>query len=378
MPSVSGRTEARRCLGSIEGHGDGPTLIVIGALHGNEPAGATALLRIVKDLETNGGVTNGRFVALVGNIAALAANQRFINRDLNRNWNRPRLQGRHAKPPSAEDREQQELSDVIDTTISASRGDVYLLDLHTTSAHSPPFTVFADTLKSRGFARHLPTIILLGVEEHLEGTLVDHFAARGFAAAAVEGGQHEDANSVDALEEAVRIALGYLRIVPRFNALTVTGLLDRSPVKLPRVLEIRVRHDIQDGDGFRMHPGFKGFEPVKHGQLLAADRSGEIRAPQDGYLIMPLYQRQGEEGFFIAKPVWRVWLHLSRVLRSARVDRIVHWLPGVRKDPTQPGLYRVNRRIARWFAMEILHLLGFRKLRDGDELLVASRLDNRR
>jgi len=311
---------------------------------------------------------------------ALAANRRFIDGDLNRHWNRPRIEGqaRNGNKCCVEDRERQELSDAIDHAISDSRGDVYMLDLHTTSGNGPPFTVFADTLRSRGFARRLPTTIILGVEEHLEGTLVDHFAARGYAAAAVEGGQHEDARSIDALEEAVRIALGHLRIIHKTKVPSKKALLGRSRLGLPRALEIGARHPVEDGDGFRMHPGFRGFELVKQGQILAADRSGEIHAPRDGYLVMPLYQEQGDDGFFIADPVWRVWLYLSRVLRSVRVDRIVHWLPGVRKDPTQPGLYRVNRRVARWFALDILHLLGFKKLKDGDELLVASRLDSRR
>ena len=197
-------------------------------------------------------------------------------------------------------------------------------------------------------------------------------------AAAVEGGQHNDARSVDALEVAVRIALQHLRMIRGDKTRPSTRILDHSASGLPRALEIRVRHDVKPDDGFRMHPGFRGFELVKAGQLLAVDKSGEIRAPRDGYLVMPLYQEQGDDGFFIADSVWRFWLFLSRLLRSARVDRVVHLLPGVKRDPTQPGLYRVNRRVARWFALEVLHLLGFKKLQDGDELLVASRLANRR
>ena len=169
-------------IGKIQGQSPGPTLITIGSLHGNEPAGAAALKRIVADLEANGGLVSGKLVALVGNLPALATNRRFIDEDLNRNWNRPRMVGqRPGKSASVEDLEQIELSNAIDTAIAEAQGDVYVLDLHTTSSHGPPFTVFADTLKSRGFARRLPTTIILGVEEHLEGTLVDHLAARGYA-----------------------------------------------------------------------------------------------------------------------------------------------------------------------------------------------------
>jgi len=53
-PSIPVVTAAERCLGSIDGHEPGPTLLAIGALHGNEPAGVAALQRIVEDLSTNG------------------------------------------------------------------------------------------------------------------------------------------------------------------------------------------------------------------------------------------------------------------------------------------------------------------------------------
>ncbi len=39
-----------------------------------------------------------------------------------------------------------------------------------------------------------------------------------------------------------------------------------------------------------MEPGFRNIDRARKGQLLARDRSGEIRAPADGMVILPLYQ----------------------------------------------------------------------------------------
>jgi succinylglutamate desuccinylase len=55
-----------------------------------------------------------------------------------------------------------------------------------------------------------------------------------------------------------------------------------------------------------MLPGFRNFDPVREGQLLA--RSGpqlarEVRAPWSGTLIMPRYQGQGLDGFFLGRAV---------------------------------------------------------------------------
>ena len=35
--------------------------------------------------------------------------------------------------------------------------------------------------------------------------------------------------------------------------------------------------------------------------LLAEDRRGLIRAREAGYVLLPLYQAQGSDGFFIAR-----------------------------------------------------------------------------
>jgi hypothetical protein len=36
-------------------------------------------------------------------------------------------------------------------------------------------------------------------------------------------------------------------------------------------------------------------------------------------------------------------------------------LPGVRPIPEQPGTFLVDRRVARWKARQVFHLLGYRR-----------------
>jgi succinylglutamate desuccinylase len=50
-----------------------------------------------------------------------------------------------------------------------------------------------------------------------------------------------------------------------------------------------------------MHPGFTNFQKVKKGELLAHDNKGEIICPHVGLILMPLYQKQGEDGFFLIR-----------------------------------------------------------------------------
>ena len=61
-------------------------------------------------------------------------------------------------------------------------------------------------------------------------------------------------------------------------------------------------------------------------------------------------------------------------LRSAHATRIAKWLPGVAQDPNDPDVLRVDRTIARLFALQFFHLLGFRSVKDeGDTLVVRRR-----
>jgi hypothetical protein len=89
---------------------------------------------------------------------------------------------------------------------------------------------------------------------------------------------------------------------------------------------------------------------------------------------MPLYQKLGNDGFFVAQRVQSFWLALSALLRILRAGRIAHWLPGVSRVKDDPFALSVDRRVARYYALPILHLLGFRRRSDeGDRLTVERR-----
>ena len=60
-------------------------------------------------------------------------------------------------------------------------------------------------------------------------------------------------------------------------------------------------HSITPEDDFRMVPDYKNFQEVKSGEILAYDRHGPIKAVDDGMILMPLYQEQGEDGFFLIR-----------------------------------------------------------------------------
>lgn len=367
-----------RRLGEHRGSSPGPTLVVIGALHGNEPAGPAALRAVLGRLERERPPFAGRLIGLVGNRRALAAGARYLGRDLNRSWSPEALAAVVAggRASSPEDLELAELVAEVAPLVAEAREPVVFLDLHSTSAPGTPFVCMSDVLRNREIAFALPVPILLGIEEAIDGAFMGYFTELGHVAVAIEGGQHDDPATVDRLEAAIWLALvaaGALAgdDVPDLDA--CRSRLASAAEGLPRVLEVRERHPVHPMDGFQMKPGFRNLDPVTRGTLLAADVRGEIRARESGYLLMPLYQSQGSDGFFLARRVAPFWLRLSARLRRWRADRWLGALPGVRRDPEERDRLLVDPRVARFQTINLFHLLGYRRVRDRGELLVFSR-----
>src|SRR5690606_5346604 len=76
----------KREIGRYDQNKSGVTVIAIGGMHGNEPAGVTALEKVFEYLHEHQPRFNGRLVGFAGNLKALELGERFIDRDLNRMW----------------------------------------------------------------------------------------------------------------------------------------------------------------------------------------------------------------------------------------------------------------------------------------------------
>ena len=360
-----------RLLGRI-GKPDGPTLICLGGIHGNEPAGFLALRRFFQKIAAQDGF-GGRVIGLSGNRRALARNRRFVDQDLNRIWIPEQMA---EESLAAEHDELLEIAQEIRAVLETCTGRTYFLDLHTTSGPGLAFAFLENTLPNHKFAFEFPVPIVLGAEEELPGTLVQYLCDLGLTTLGFEAGQHEDPVSVERAEAAIWIAMeasGILKPGARPEVEEARRTLTESSQSLPRIVEMRYRKPVEPGDQFQMAPGFASFQTIKEGQLMAHDRESPIHAATDGFLLMPLYQEQGQEGYFIVRPVRAFWLALSAKLRQLGFERFLHWLPGVRRHPDIPGAFVVDQRTARWFAMELFHLLGFRRRGEKDRFLIMSR-----
>ena len=379
LPRVLGVHPAR-------GEARGTLLFVVGGVHGNEPAGVRAIRSVFAEIERRGLAVAGRVVGLVGNARALAQGKRFLATDLNRLWTDERMRALRASSEPMRDPEALEqvaLLEAFEEHLAGSWERVILFDLHSTSAGGAPFTIISDTLQNRPPAFALPVPVLLGLEERIEGTLLSWFADLGHVALCLEGGQNELFSTVEHHVAALWLTLVSCGLVCAEDVPELAAhraRLENSARNLPAVVELRYRYGIAAGAHFEMKPGFQNFQPVRRGEVLARVDPGsgerEIQSPLAGRLLMPRYQALGDDGFFLGREVRPFWLWLSGWLRRAGLAWVPRALPGVRRDPARAGELVVDRRIARWLTVEVLHLFGYRwRSREGRKVRFVRRRD---
>ncbi len=297
--SLPSSVQVPRLLGEFKGALNGPNHIFIAGIHGNEPSGVLAMQRILAQLEEIRPNFHGSLLSVSGNRQALERGERYVDIDLNRIWHRD------ANPaqPLAEESEKTALLEVIVPYMSSDK-PTFFFDLHSTSSESIPFIVLCDSPGNREITEGMPVPIILGLEKYMEGTLFNYLTKEGFTSVIFEGGQHLAPSSVDFHESFVWLMLertGALNNenIPNYNTHRerLTEVSGANILKFESVF----RHALIDRDGFKMEPGFVNFEAIDEGQLLAYNSFGPIYAKNRGRIFMPLYQKQGDDGFFIIR-----------------------------------------------------------------------------
>jgi hypothetical protein len=364
-----------RVIGHRTGGAPGRTLILVGGLHGNEPAGVEALRRVFARLPESSEL-RGEVLAVAGNVSALERGVRYVDTDLNRGWWPESLDAGDV-PGSVEDAERRALLATMSPVLDRAPSAPIVVDLHTTSGETPPFATLGDTLRNRRFAFAFPLPVVLGLEEQLAATFLEYVNNLGCVTVGFEGGRHEDPAAVDHLEAVSWIALVTAGIVRRHDVPPPDpwAFLEDVSRGRPAVVEVLYRHAVPADRSFVMERGYRSFQEIRAGERLGAwVDGGPVLAPEAGRILMPLYQDQGDDGFFIIRDVRRAWLRLSAFLRRIGADRVAPALPGVRRHPYMAGAVVIDRRIARWYTVEVFHLLGFRRrIESGPELIMARR-----
>lgn len=299
----------------------GKSLIVLGAVHGNETCGTQAIRRVIGELESGqlnliaGSVT---FVPAT-NPLAYAHHRRMGDRNLNRNL------APTDTPAEFEDQIANWLCPLL------AQHDV-LLDLHSFHTAGQPFVMLGpedNTGTLEPFARAAEETALalrLGVQRFVDGWLDTYAAgvarrvaagvssaeadarygvgttefmrAHGGIALTLECGQHDDPAAPEVAWRAIHHTLAHLGLsdapapepVSQTEALRLYTVIDRAHAD----------------DAFARH--WASFDPVNAGDLIGTRHDGTpVTAEADGYVVFPNPAAQpGQEWFYLAKRSARV------------------------------------------------------------------------
>lgn len=374
--------EYPRVIGRLKARAPGPTVIAIGGMHGNEPSGVVALKQLVERMDREELLRSGEFIALTGNIGALKKGKRYIDQDLNRMWKFNQDYTKLAPVPDChEASEMSALEEIIDQAIAERRGPLIFLDLHTTSAISPPFILIGDTLRNRSFVKKLGLPVILGLEEQLNGPFLSYLNTLGHISLAYEAGQHDDPVSVENHYSLLLVVLSKAGLMSARDIkdydVSSSWLDSQTDNQLKAFFEVRYRKPVIESEGFKMEPDYHNFQPIAKGEVLAHNLAGKIRARERGRIFMPLYQEQGEDGFFIVRRIAPFWLRLSAILRRLKTHYLLRLMPGIRRYEHDSDMLVINTRIVRWFGPQFLHLMGYRKRshHDGKLLFIKREYD---
>lgn len=322
----------------------------------------------------------GTLYVLNGNVPALDTGARYIDTDLNRVWevNYNPVQKSHQEwfRQTSEYRQSEEIREEIHALIDRHSGDAeefIFADIHTTSAQSCAFVLLNDTLANRKLAERFPAPQILGIEEHIRGTLLSYINNLGYTSIGFEAGGHYDERSVDKSEAFILLMLHHTGVFELQHQQLIENEEKLLPDKqVPQTYySIKYHRVIDNAATFQMMRGFQNFDPVDRNLPLAYENGKLVKSPVSGRIFMPLYQNKGHDGFFIIREVSAFWLELSAWLKKNISHSLLKYLPGV--SPYSSRGYLVDMNSTMFYVDDLFHLLGYRISRKDEETIICYR-----
>ena len=298
--------DPKRLIGYLEGPAEGPLFIILAGIHGNEPAGVRAAQNFMQEAKKLSRKACGSIVALKGNLQALAAEKRFINKDLNRMFKPDIIEkAEHTTPEQAdyicEYKELTALTENI-AALAELTNQLYFVDCHTVSSESMPFISLTEEVSCEELAQKIPVFSVVGEHREPRGYTDEYFVSLGGAGFTYESGQHNDKSSIENQEAVLWLLAAHTGCLPfdAFNFEHYHAMLSKYTISGRQTFYIKYHYQLQDEEVFTMRPGFVNFQEVfKNEKLADSSVNSSILSPLDARLYMPLYQKTGKDGFFL-------------------------------------------------------------------------------
>ena len=208
-----------------------------------------------------------------------------------------------------------------------------------------------------------PVPIVLGIEEYLNGPLLSYINELGYVSLGFESGQHDEIEAIEDSIAFIHLALLYAGCTTHNNYPEQSIYYDqlkKASKNMDDIFEVIDLYRISGEDDFKMQPELNSFQEIEKGLFLATNNNERIYAQHNARLFMPLYQNQGSEGFFVIRKIKPIYLKVSGIMRSLKMDRLLVLLPGIDWEDKNRETLIANLRVVKFLAKPIFHLLGYR------------------
>lgn len=260
----------------FEGKKPGPYTVILGSVHGNERVGKGVIDALIALCDEK--TLCGTLVLIVGNPEAYAADVRFLDVDLNRQFTMSHKSERDHK--SVLNREEQRAKEIAPFLEKAD----YVLDIHSTSKPSVPFVYTETTAAHMKLAMLLKTQYIVSAHPDFRpselvsstDSYVDHHGGIGLT---YEAGWNKNPL---ATKDVLTQTLHFLNAVGTLES----GAKNPETLHPPKWLQIE-GHVLPKTSEFHFLQDFKNFDAVEAGEWVASDGKTIVKAPHSGYLVFP-------------------------------------------------------------------------------------------
>lgn len=256
----------------IKGNSNGPCVVIMGGLHGNEPIGVMVIEALKKLLKPQ--KIKGEIYLILGNPQAYKANKRFIDCDLNRIFHL-----NFGKKLNTEEKRALEIAPIL-------KKANYLLDIHSTQKPSIPFIYTAAKASHFKLAKIFATKFIVSGSKKFKNkkftVSTDNFVDKhGGIGITYESGWNEDLTKLSETLEKTKEFLNKIKVAfinkknGKSSKAAKTNFLEVQQTLIPK------------SQYFKFTKDYTNFDIVKSGKTIAKEQNKSIRRPYDCYIVFP-------------------------------------------------------------------------------------------
>jgi len=245
---------------TLESNKPGPTISIMGAIHGDEFCGAQAIEEIKDSLQ----ITKGKVHMIIANRPALEQNTRQINFNMNRIF-------QDNLPPEVKQKYEfaraQEIRGILD------QSDM-LLDIHSSGPGSQPFIITeANSFK---YITNLEfTNVLTGIDAFHPGSTDGYMFNQNKVGICIECGFNQDPNSVRIAKQGIHDFLGTLDMID----------LNQPLIQHPKSIYKSAFIYSSQTENFKLTKDFVDFEHVPANSPIATESNQIVEFNQDYHIL---------------------------------------------------------------------------------------------